>query len=251
MPRVFLPFDDLPKTLTISGDKARYLSSVLRCVSGDSLFIYNGKGTGLRAVITSITRREVSVMVLGTVQCRTESPLELILLQGMLKAERMDFVVQKTTELGIKEIVPIVAERSEVRDTRKVSRWRKIAEEAARQSGRTAAPVIREPVSLNAFLLTPHPFVQQRDSARGILFWEAGGISVSVAAGKCTGAPSVFVAVGPEGGFTEAEVHAAQAGGFVIASLGRRILRAETAALAATALLQYALGDLNVSAEES
>ena len=167
-----------------------------------------------------------------------ESTLDHILFQGLLKGEKMDLVVQKATELGVKEIVPLITERSQIRETRKLQRWQKIAEEASRQCCRNRVPLIHEPKTLEA-AISSHQF------SGGIICWEQEGAPFSAALDAFRGADKIVVCIGPEGGFSEKEIRAAEARNFVVASLGKRILRAETAALTAVALTQFVLGDLS------
>ncbi len=150
----------------------------------------------------------------------------------------MDFVIQKATELGVNEVRPVITERSQVRQTRKLTRWRKIAEEAARQSGRSIIPAVHEPLEIGDVFTTVHP-------GPGIIFWEQGGESLCNVMDGFRGAEEIRLFTGPEGGFAEGEIKAATQNGFVCASLGKRILRAETAAIAAVAIVQFSLGDMN------
>ncbi len=247
MPRIFLPVSQADESgfLRIRDEKAHYLTKVLRCERGDNIEILDGRGRSLQCVIKDVSRKEIIVEITGLQPCDTESPLNLLLLQGLLKGDKMDLVIQKTTELGIKEIFPVVTERSQVRQTARVDRWRKIAEDASRQSGRAIIPVIHEPVEIGKILdsLNSEP--------KGFIFWEGGGISIkeAVIAFKQpddTRVPPSFLylTIGPEGGFTEEEVKDARDHGLIPVSLGRRILRAETAAIVSTALIQSLLGDL-------
>jgi 16S rRNA (uracil1498-N3)-methyltransferase len=169
----------------------------------------------------------------------TESGLDIILAQGLLKGEKMDFVIQKATELGVTAIIPAVTERSQIRETRKHPRWKKIAEEASRQSGRTRVPEIFETCSFedifNCSALT---------SGKGIIFWEQAGEELSGILNRLSVADKICLLIGPEGGFSEKEALSASAKGFLTATLGSRILRAETAAIAAVSVIQFALGDM-------
>ncbi len=244
MPRIFLPVDENPRTIQITGEKARYLSSVLRCKKGEELEILDGKGHSYRARITSVVKKEMTVEVLDAITHNTESPLNLILIQGLLKGEKMELVIQKATELGVREIIPVVTERSQVRSTGKTARWRKIAEDASRQSGRTAIPIIHEPSALRDIFSGDSPCTPSSGKCKGLLFWERKGIRMKEAMESLEGCRSLIIAVGPEGGFTEGEVQVAGERGFLVATLGSRILRAETAAIAATTMAQLFLGDM-------
>ncbi|MBI4685560.1 MAG: 16S rRNA (uracil(1498)-N(3))-methyltransferase [Nitrospirae bacterium] len=253
--RIILPKESLQgRRITISGDNARYLTSVLRCNVGDELEILDGKGGSYKSRIIGIENKNVVADIFEESFINTESPLNLILIQGILKGEKMDMVIQKTTELGIKEIIPAITERSQIRQTRKVQRWRKIAEEAARQSGRSMVPVVREPIELRALLKpTGHgeTGTQRNGEMKGFILWEEGGLPLKDAILKIsfsqirpfTDSP-IHVLIGPEGGFTKEEIDIASSKGLTITSLGRRILRAETAAISAVTLIQYLLGDI-------
>lgn len=262
MPRVFIPFQPAGESIEITGPEARYLTTVLRGVPGDELTLIDPQGNRLSAVITAIRDRRVQVRIKGPGQCGCpESPLDLVLAQGLLKGGKMDLVVAKATELGVREIIPLIARRSQVRHTNKLQRWRKIALEAARQSGRPKPPEVRSPVPSEDFLLgTP--------ALNGILFYEEpqfheepgfneeeglngqgqGGkgapMGLLEAAGKLDIAKRIVAAVGPEGGFTAAEVAGARASGLHVVWLGSRTLRADTAAVVAVASLQMLLGDM-------
>ena len=223
--------------ISITADKARYLASVLRCKEGDALVIFNGAGNCFKTKISKVGKKEVIADVLEKFPCNFESPVNITLVQSLLKGEKMDLVIQKTTELGVREIVLVVTERSQLRETRKTARWQKIAEEASRQSGRSVIPVVHEPVFFQDIFTG--------NDLKGFIFYEEGVERFSDAVSSFIPHPSsLFIVIGPEGGFTKEEVELAKEKGLVVASLGKRILRAETAAIAAVTLAQYALGDM-------
>lgn len=275
MHRIYLPASGIKDNqISITDEKAHYLTSVLRCRKGDELIIFDGKGDCFRTRILKADRREVITEVKEKFQCDTESHINIALVQGLLKGEKMDMVIQKTTELGVKEIIPVVTERSQLRETRKVARWRKIAEEASRQSGRSIIPVIHEPVEFKEFFSKQacinhppqSPLTKGGIKGSGFIFYEEGGMKLSEAVLRIgihdTGykmqdkrnrtscimhhaSPCIYVVVGPEGGFTKEEVFLAKEKGLLITSLGERILRAETAAISAVTLVQFLLGDMD------
>ena len=239
--------------ITISGEKARYLISVLRCSAGDELQVFDGEGSLYKSKIAGIENKKVIIDLLEQISLDAESPLNLTLVQGILKGEKMDMVIQKATELGVKEIIPAITERSQIRHTRKVDRWRKIAEEASKQSGRTMIPVVHGPMEFSNFF---DSFVNSH-KINGFIFWEEGGLSLKEAIKQSavsiqhsensqlsTLNSQLFVLVGPEGGFSREEVNLAVSKGLITVSLGKRILRAETAAISAVALIQFLLGDI-------
>jgi 16S rRNA (uracil1498-N3)-methyltransferase len=254
MPRLYIPdIRILDGQISITGEKVRYLISVLRCRKGDELIIFDGRGSCLRTTILKADRREVIAQVMEKFPCNTESPINIILVQGILKGEKMDMVVQKVTELGVMEIIPVVTERSQLRETRKLARWKKIAGEASRQSGRSVIPIIHEPVDFKKFLNTRI----LQFAAQGLIFYEEHGMKISEAVEIIKqsfnppipplakgGEGGFIVIVGPEGGFTKEEVALAKEKGMLVTFLGKRILRAETAAISAVTLVQFLLGDI-------
>jgi 16S rRNA (uracil1498-N3)-methyltransferase len=245
MPRIFLPIEERPETIHIAGEKARYLINVLRSRVGDEVIVLDGKGSSHRAEITSIKKNELLARVTGVIPYNAESKAHIILIQGILKGEKMELIIQKTTELGVNEIVPVTTERSQLRETRKRPRWEKIAEDASRQCGRTHIPRIHDLIPFREVFAPSSPYAQYLRESRGLLFWEEGGMNLTGAKHMLGGCRSLMISIGPEGGFTKEEAHMAQSSGFLLTSIGNRILRAETAAIAATALAQYVWGDLD------
>lgn len=246
---IFIPPDDIAKrhNIRLSADKSHYLLSVLRCSKGDRVSVIDGKGRAYDAEIAMISKKEVFIDITGEVIMDTESPLNLILCQGVMKGERMDIAVQKATELGIKEIIPVITERCIVKEIgrSKIKRWRKIAEEATEQCGRTIIPEIHEPIQLNKFLE-----YWSNEKMSGLIFWEGGGLALKEAIKRLLSSPTlrnsitpIFLLVGSEGGFTAEEVGLSEEHGLIKTSLGKRILRAETAAIVSTALVQFLLSD--------
>ncbi len=243
MPRVFLPGVALNTgPAKIKNDKARYISTVLRCKRGDRITITDDKGHSYSARITSATRKEVVVEIIEPQEFNTESSLHMTLLQSILKGSKMDLVVQKATELGVKEIIPVITERSQIRETRKILRWRKIAEEASIQAGRNFITEIREITAFEELFVDPYSV-----SGKCIIFWEEGGKKLSDILRRFNRPDKINLFTGPEGGFSEREITTASEHGFVTATLGKRILRAETASIAALSIVQYELGDLDLS----
>lgn len=240
MPRIIIPNPQIKQNIiTIRDEKAFYLTVVLRCIPGDLLEINDGTGNSYSARILSSDRKKVDAEIIGKGSCNTESFLNIRLFQGLLKGEKMDLVIQKTVELGVKEIIPVITERSQVRETRKLLRWQKIAEEASKQSGRSVIPVIHDAIAFDKVFLSV-PDLQRK----GIVFWEMGGEQLQSVFKTMKDSMDIDIFTGPEGGLSEHEVQSSVNNGLVAATLGRRILRAETAAISAVSLVQYALGDL-------
>src|SRR5208337_584667 len=234
---IFIPPEIVAKRrhIKVPPEKSRYLLSVLRCKKGDAVTVIDGRGSAYAAQIVSIVGKDIFIDITGDLPLNAELPVPLTLCQGLLKGEKMDLVIQKATELGVTEIVPLVTERSIVKETRKVKRWHAIAEEAAEQCGRAVVPLVRDPEKLNDIL--------DGEKMNGLLFWEGGGRALSEAMGVIESGRTVHIFIGPEGGFTASEVRKAEGQGIVRATLGKRILRAETAAIAAISLVQFLIED--------
>ena len=225
---------------TIEGDAANHIVRVLRLERGDLLTVFDGRGGEYAARIEEFRKGTVIVAVAGRTTVVRESPLSLTLAQGVSRGERMDWVVQKATELGVTRIVPVLTERTVVKlDARQAERkllhWQGIAAAACEQSGRDRIPAVDGPLTLAEFM-------DEVDShaTRVVLSPEA---ELRVAdLPRPDG--EVVVLIGPEGGLAETERRAALAKGFVAVRLGPRVLRTETAAVAALTLIQHHFGDL-------
>jgi 16S rRNA (uracil1498-N3)-methyltransferase len=226
------------KRVKLEGNAASHVTRVLRLRVGTALTLFNGEGGEYEASIDKAAGGEVIVAVGAHADQERESPLKLTLAQGVSRGERMDLVVQKATELGVTELLPVLTERSVVRLTaqqsdRKVNHWRAIAIAACEQCGRNRLPGIAAPRGYREFLGSAP------GGARVLLAPGAGARLADLP--RPDGA--VTVLIGPEGGLTDEEEQAALAAGFTAVRLGPRVLRTETAAIAALALLQRELGD--------
>ncbi len=224
---------------TVDGDAARHIARVLRLAPGDALTLFDGRGGEYSGRIEAVGRDTVEVAVGERHGVDRESPLGLTLAQGVSRGERMDWVVQKATELGVSRVVPVLTERSVVRlDPRqaqsKQRHWQRIAVSACEQSGRDRIPEVALPLSMAGFL---HGLSQ---AGARLLLSPVGSLALA----SLDSVSQAVVLIGPEGGLTEGEQRAALAQGFVALSLGPRVLRTETAAVAALALLQHRFGDL-------
>ncbi|MBF0556228.1 MAG: 16S rRNA (uracil(1498)-N(3))-methyltransferase, partial [Nitrospirae bacterium] len=229
-------------TAAITGETARYILTVLRYKTGGELFIFDENGRYFRGIITSCAKNAVHLSITPQPPPITESPLLITLCQGMLKGSKMDLVVQKAVELGVKRIIPLVTNRTQLDFTRKIDRWKKIAIEAARQSMRVIVPEIAEAMNFTA--LTESIQASIYGGATAVMFYEGGGKGLKDIQNLELKEKTIYAITGPEGGFTAEEVRSAQAAGAAIITLGSRILRAETAAIAALTLVQFVFGDM-------
>lgn len=227
--------------VSLAGTAAEHVTRVLRLGAGDPVTLFNGDGLDYPSRISVLRRGSVEVDVQGTATARAESPLALTLAQGIARSERMDLVVQKATELGVTAIQPVVMARSVVKldagtRAKKLAHWRGIAIAACEQCGRARLPAIGEPLTLAQWLQRPAP----ADALRLLLAPDAEPSLVATAGG----ARIAWLLVGPEGGLEESERDAARAVGYLPCRLGPRVLRSETAAVAALSVLQAVAGDL-------
>ncbi len=237
-PRFFISPEQVnDRCITISGEDVRHIATVLRMKTGDELLLCDGKGAEYRATIAHVNRSEIIADVKARAKRDVRSPL-ITLGQGLPKADKMDFIVQKATELGVANIVPIITERTimKVRDEEKrITRWQKIAREAAMQSNRPDIPKVGAIVAYKDFLRTPH------SAPRTLLLlpWEEGTIPIKEILRSNPGVKAIVILIGPEGGFSPTEAAMAKETGFHLASLGPNILRTETAAVAALSMIAY------------
>ncbi len=220
---------------------AQHLAKVLRARSGDEIVLFAGDGREFAAAIESVRGSRVTAAVGEAREIDRESPLAITLIQCIARADRMDVIVQKATELGVARIVPVISRRSVVRldptqAASKAEHWRGIAIAACEQCGRNRLPAIETPKPLLRHLSEALP-----GGARLILEPGAAGPRAAVGIGT-----AVELAVGPEGGFDAEELEAFRLCGFASLALGPRVLRTETAAIAGIAWLQSRFGDLAV-----
>ncbi len=226
----------------ITGDDHKHLSRVLRLRVGDTVMINNLKGTDFMGVIEHIDQSSTRIELKNKMLENNESAVEITLYQGMPKAGKMDLIVQKSTELGVGRIVPVLTERVVVKNNsefRKMDRLKRIAVEAAKQSKRSIIPVIEEPISFQEMLsdmkksqILIVPYENQENYGFSTLKKELAEIR------------SCGILIGPEGGFSDDEIRILADRGAKIVTLGKRILRTETAGFTAIALTQLLYGDM-------
>jgi len=229
------------ENIILLGPTSHRARNVLRVRKGEWIAAADGRGTEYTISITSVLFDRIEGKVIKTSRGVGESPLPVILAQVIPKASRMDLVVQKATELGVESIVPLLASRSVARPSKasarvRMARWEKIALEAVAQCRRTRKPIISQPISLEDYLEEARgPLKLLLHHGRGARFLTELDVDSPT---------RVEVIAGPEGGFEPGETKACLEAGFTPVTLGPRVLRAETAGIAALALLQYRWGDM-------
>ena len=238
--RVYL---DLPlitgATITLPEDAARHLVQVLRMRQGESFVVFNGHGGEYAATLSAVGKREAQATIGAFNAIDRESPLRISLAQCVSKGDRMDYTLQKAVELGVSTIVPLLSERTVVkldaeRWAKKIEHWRGVITSACEQSGRTRLPLLLTPANLDVWLR-----LEDDGSLRLAL---APGASRQLRQLDATGR-AVTLLVGPEGGLSDAECALAAKYDFVLLALGPRVLRTETAGVAALAAIQAQWGD--------
>jgi len=241
IPRIYLPKAlNAGATVELDERAARHAMKVLRLRAGDALVLFNGEGGEYAATLEGGPRDAPRVQVGEHRSLAVESPLELHLAQGVARSERMDYVIQKAVELGVSAITPVMTERCVVRlsgerQARRMDHWRGVAISATEQCGRDRVPAIQTPVALADWL---------GESYEGLRLVLAPDADAGVQ-GLGERAQQVRLLIGPEGGLSEAELERARAGGYRGLRLGPRVLRTETAAVAALTALQTLWGDLS------
>ena len=242
MHRFFIP-QLYNEEMTITGVDAKHIGKVLRMQPGDKLQIVSGDGVSALAEVAAITESTVTVRCLEKLAESHEPAVKITLAQGLAKGEKMDFIIQKAVELGAYSIVPVAMEHSVVRldgakADKKVERWQKIAEAAAKQSKRDIIPQVQD-------VQTVKEMLANNDCKTKIIAYECEDrMSLKTALREAGQMEDLLLIIGPEGGISEGELVKAREAGAVPVSLGRRILRAETAGLVAMSAIFYETGDL-------
>jgi len=263
-PRFFIsPNQVSGQSITVSGEDVSHIVKVLRMKTGDELLLCDGKGTEYSVNIAQVTKSDITTDVKARSKREIREPL-ITLGQGLPKSDKMDWIVQKATELGVATIVPLVTERTivKIRDEEKrVSRWQKICREAAMQSNRPDFPKVQHICTYANFLksiINPPspPFVKGGSSKNPplkkgeeggfsspdtllLLPWEEGTVPIKGILRANPGITNIVVLIGPEGGFSAQEAEIAKEKGFHLVSIGQNILRTETAAIAALSMIGY------------
>jgi 16S rRNA (uracil1498-N3)-methyltransferase len=238
MRRFYAPPENFQsESVLLTLEETRHLRDVLRLRAGADIRIFDGAGREFLCEIAEIGKRQTVLKILEeTPPTAPESNLDLTLAVAVLKGEKFDLVVQKSVELGVTTLVPIQTKRADVKikeAEKKTERWRRVALEAAKQTGRAKLMNVELPSGFDEFI--------EKAEETKILFAERSGASFS----EIKETKKITAVVGSEGGWESAEIKAARKNGFQIITLGGRILRAETAAIAFAAVLQHRFGDLS------
>ncbi len=228
----------------ITGKEVNHLKNVLRLNIGENVNVFDGTGIEYYAVITAIEKDAITIDLKNQFMSTLDSPVKVTIGQGFLKDRKMDTIVRNLTELGMVRWIPFMGSRSipkpdQKRLAKRKERWQEIAKESLKQCKLSRLPEIHDTVSYDRLLeLSDECDVK-------IFFWEEETISLSIIQKEIKKTPeSIFIMLGPEGGFTEEEASKAKEKGFITASLGPRVMKADTASIAALTLVQYLFGDI-------
>ncbi len=245
MPRFFVPKKNIQgERVDVSGQELEHMRKVLRLRPGDRVTLFDDQGWEHEGIIQSYTDRTGEVEILKSYQPGRESSLKVTLAQGLSKGEKMDWVVEKATELGVQTLVPFLSSHTVPRpDSKNIegrqARWKKIALSAAKQSGRTQIPEILDVSDFGDLVRRPWPCELK------LLFWEKESMqNLTQIREVKPHLNSLLLVIGPEGGFSSDEASEAMRHGFQSIRLGKRIMRTETAALTALSIAQFLWGDM-------
>lgn len=240
MPRFPITTDQINENEAIvTGNDYKHIVKVLRLKPGDDITLFDNNSTEYYGNIREINKKEIMVEISESKIVNTESPIEITLLQGLPKADKMDYIIEKATELGVHRVVPVITERSQIRERDRKKRWDRIALEASKQCGRTKPAIVENTLNFD-------------DAAKlyskgelAVILQVNSQISVKDYIKKSLQAPqNIVLFVGPEGGFTDNEVLLGNEMGFISLGLGPRVLRTETASLSVLSVFQFHYGDL-------
>lgn len=218
---------------------SNHIIRVLRLEVGDMIHLFNGDGNDYPSKITSLEKRGAKVRVLSCVLVGNESPLRIHLFQSIARGEKMDWILQKATELGVAAFTPMVSDRTEVkldqeRSHKRLMHWQGVIRSACEQSGRASIPAVHAPIAINRL---------DNASVLNQAFYLHPGASLRASELQTFEHPEINLAIGPEGGFSERDIQLLQNAGFKGLTIGPRILRTETAGIALIAALQCRYGD--------
>ncbi len=228
MHRFFIPIEQIP---VITGSDARQIQTVLRMKPGDKLELADGSGKIYGCKIKEMKKDQITCQILETKEPTDNSKVKVTIAQCLPKAKKMDLIIQKCTELGVAEIIPVISERT-VAKGEKPERWQKLAKEAAEQSGGSFIPTIKPLIPFEEILKLA------KDYDLALIPWELETDNY-IKKVLSNNLKTILVLIGSEGGFSQKEVEQAKAAGFTSVSLGKRILRTETAGITILSMINY------------
>jgi 16S rRNA (uracil1498-N3)-methyltransferase len=248
MHRFYIPdIDATERSISLDGVVARQLRTVLRVQSGEHIRLFDGAGSEWEVEVDDVGKSGISTTLISAVEPVPEADAEVTMLLGLARPERIELAIQKCTELGAVRFVPVMSERVQGGNTgspseKRLERWRRIAIEAAEQSGRAVVPTVEAPIPVLDAIAS------ELESQTVLCMWEEVGdesISLSTVLKQLAGKTSrVAALIGPPGGFSDQEASAIRDAGASLVTLGPRVLRSETAAIAVMSAILYELGDL-------
>lgn len=238
MPKFFVEKQNInDRTVSVTGEDVAHISRVLRMSPGDKITVCDGEGYDCTAVITSITKDAVFADIAEKHRCEAEPGVKITVFQALPKQGKMEYIIQKNTELGVSEFVPVYTKRCVAKPSDKTKRWQRVALEAAKQCGRGCVPKVHDTVNFKDALLSAAEYEKK------IILYECED-KTRLSEVIPSGISSAAVFVGPEGGFEPEEIEAAQEHGIIPVTLGKRILRTETAAAAVTPIILFIQGEV-------
>lgn len=241
MPRFFINQNEIHgDSITITGEDAKHIIKVLRMREGENITLCNGCGYDYEACISQIDKSSLEAKIISKEKNTTEPEIEITLFQGLPKSGKMEYIIQKCTELGINEIIPCIMEHCVVKLNskddvkKKTQRYQSIAEAAAKQSGRGIIPKVSDAVTFDEAL----NYMEKCDFCF-IPYENEDGTSLKDVLKNVSGAKKIAFIIGPEGGFSESEIEKAKTKNIPTVTLGKRILRTETASTAVLSMINY------------
>jgi 16S rRNA (uracil1498-N3)-methyltransferase len=234
-------------SICITGKQAKHIVNVLRMKKGEKLILLDGKGQLFESTIESLHRKGVKVKINKSIAHPPSSPLHISLAQALIRAHPMDYLIQKTTELGISSIQPFYSERTVIKLKpdhlkNRMAHWIEIMKSACKQCGRTTLPNLNPPLLFDEIIKN----APDKKTLRVLLWENEDEADLKKLLRSMSPLLHIYAVVGPEGGFTTEEINLAREASFHIISLGSRVLRAETAAVSMLSIIQYEWGDLSL-----
>ena len=223
----------------ISGTDYKHIVKVLRLKPGDKITLFNSNSIEYHGKIREIGKMDILVDIEHSEHINTESPIEITLLQGLPKGDKMDYIIEKATELGITRIVPVITERAQIRERDRKKRWDRIALEASKQCGRVKPTIIENTIDFEHAVK-----LYGEKELSIILHVDCETLAKSYIKNSLQAPQNIVIFVGPEGGFTDNEVLLGNKMGFISLGLGPRVLRTETASISVLSVIQFHYGDL-------